>query len=87
MASVSIIVPVYNVEEYLDRCLKSITNQTYSNIEIILINDGSTDKGGIICEEWAEKDNRIVYITKENQGLSPTRNLGIDIASAEFVAF
>ena len=62
---VSIIVPIYNVEEYLERCIDSIIKQTYKNLEIILVNDGSTDKSGQICEEYAKKDRRIVYISKK----------------------
>lgn len=84
---VTIIVPVYNVQNYLDRCLKSIVGQTYKKIEILLINDGSTDKSGDICGVWAKKDQRISYICKENEGLGPTRNLGIKEAKGNYVMF
>ena len=87
MAAVSIIIPVYNVEKYVDKCLRSIVNQTFSDIEIILINDGSTDASGEKCLEWAGRDERIIYVSKKNEGAGPSRNLGIQIASAEFVAF
>ena len=87
MADVSVIIPVYNVEDYIDRCLKSVTSQTFSNIEIIIVNDGSTDGSGEKCLDWAKRDDRIIYASKKNEGLGPTRNLGIQMASAEFVAF
>ena len=75
---ISIIVPVYNVEEYLKQCLDSILEQTFSNYEVILVNDGSTDSSGLICQEYAEKDVRIRYFEKENGGVSSARNLGIE---------
>jgi glycosyltransferase involved in cell wall biosynthesis len=84
---VSVIVPVYNVEKYLNKCLETVVNQTYKDVEIILINDGSTDNSGKICELWASSDKRIKYIEKENEGLGPTRNLGIRIARGEYVLF
>jgi len=87
MPEVSIIVPVYNVELYLDKCIQSIINQTYNDIEIILINDGSTDNSGTKCEKWAQADSRIKYLQKKNEGLGPTRNLGIMLASGKYVAF
>ena len=65
---ISIIIPVYNVEQYLDKCLQSVVSQTYSNIQIILVNDGSTDNSGEICERWKKKDNRIEVIHKKNGG-------------------
>lgn len=83
---VSIVVPVYNVESYIDKCLDSIINQTYKNIEIIVINDGSTDRSGDICEKW-EKTGYITYISKKNEGLGATRNLGIKIAKGEYLLF
>ena len=70
---VSVIVPIYNVEKYLKKCIDSILNQTYKNIEIILLNDGSTDSSGKICEELENKDSRIVYINKENEVLKMKR--------------
>ena len=84
---VSVIIPVYNVEKYVDKCLHSIVNQTFSDIEIIVINDGSTDGSGVKCLEWATRDERIIYVSKKNEGAGPARNLGIQMASAEFVAF
>ncbi len=84
---VSVIVPVFNVERYLKSCLNSILNQTYSNIEIILVNDGSKDCSGAICDEYAKNDSRIKVIHKENGGVSKARNTGLDIAQGEFVTF
>ena len=84
---ISIIVPVYNVEQYLDDCLISIINQTYKNIEIILIDDGSTDKSGKICDEYAKKDSRIIVIHKENGGVSSARNAGLRIAKGAYIGF
>lgn len=84
---ISIIVPVYNAEKYLKKCINSITNQTYSNLEIILINDGSTDNSGNMCDEFAKKDERIVVIHKKNEGLSATRNVGIERATGKFIGF
>lgn len=84
---VSIIIPVYNVESYLEQCVTSLVNQTYQNIEIILVDDGSKDKSGFICEKLAEKDCRITVIHKENAGLGFARNTGLDLASGEYVTF
>lgn len=84
---VSIIVPVYNVEDYLDECVESLVNQTYKNIEIILINDGSTDNSALTCEEWEKKDSRVRFISKRNEGQGPTRNLGVQEAKGEWIAF
>lgn len=84
---ISIIVPVYNVEKYLDRCIKSILNQTYKDFELILINDGSTDNSGNICDEYKKIDNRIVVIHKKNGGTSSARNDGIDIAKGKYIGF
>lgn len=84
---ISIIVPIYNVELYLEECIKSIINQTYKDIEVILINDGSTDKSGIICDEYAKIDDRIVVSHKENGGVSSARNKGLDIAKGDYIAF
>lgn len=84
---ISIVVPVYNVEEYLKQCLDSILEQTYSNWELILVNDGSTDSSGLICQEYAEKDARIRYFEKENGGLSDARNYGIEQAQGEYLTF
>ena len=84
---ITVIVPVYNVENYLDKCLDSLVNQTYKNLEIIVINDGSTDNSGIICQEYAQKDNRIVYIEKENGGQAEARNMGLDRMTGSYVTF
>ena len=84
---ISIIIPVYNVEPYLRQCLDSIVNQTYSNLEIILIDDGSSDGSPQICDEYASKDNRIVVIHKENGGQSEARNRGLDICKGDFISF
>lgn len=84
---ISIIVPIYKVENYLIRCIESIVCQTYENIEIILVDDGSPDKCPMICDEWAKKDERIKVIHKKNGGLSDARNAGITIAQGEFLLF
>lgn len=84
---ISIIIPVYKVENYLDRCLKSVVNQTYRNLEIILVDDGSPDRCPEMCDSWAEKDNRIKVIHKKNAGVSAARNDGIDVAHGEFIGF
>ena len=84
---ISVIVPVYKVEDYLDRCVESIVNQTYKNLEIILVNDGSPDKCPQMCDEWARKDPRIKVIHKENGGLSDARNAGMRIASGDVISF
>lgn len=85
--SISIIIPVFNVEQYLDECLLSAVNQTYRNIEIVVINDGSTDSSSDICEEWARKDARIKVIHQENGGLSVARNTGIEYAKGQYICF
>lgn len=84
---ISIIVPIYKVEPYLKRCLDSIVNQTYTNLEIILVDDGSPDNCPAICDEYAAKDKRIVVIHKENGGLSDARNAGLDICKGEYISF
>ena len=84
---VSIIVPVYNAAWNLDRCIQSLINQTYTNIEIILVNDGSKDDSLEICRNYATKDDRIIIIDKTNSGVSDTRNLGILKASSEYISF
>ncbi len=84
---ISLIVPIYNVETYLRMCLDSIANQTYSNIEVLLINDGSSDGSGAICQEFVARDSRFHYIEKENGGLSDARNVGIARAQGEFLSF
>lgn len=84
---ISVIVPVYNVECYLRDCLDSIVNQKYPDIEIILVDDGSKDSSGLICDEYASKDSRIKVLHKENGGVSKARNLGIDVAQGEYLSF
>lgn len=84
---ISIIIPVYNVEKYLVQCLESVINQTYKNLEILLIDDGSTDSCVEICDAFANKDSRIKVIHKVNGGLSDARNYGLDISNGEYVAF
>ncbi|HFI0568222.1 TPA: glycosyltransferase family 2 protein [Streptococcus suis] len=84
---VSIIVPIYNVEKFLPRCIESICNQTYENIEILLINDGSTDESEQICVDFMARDPRIRYFLKENGGLSDARNYGIERACGKYLAF
>ena len=85
--NVSVIVPVYNVEDYLEECLDSLVNQTMQDYEIILINDGSTDGSGEICEAYSKKYNQIVYLTQQNRGLSAVRNRGVSCARGEYVLF
>lgn len=87
MGKVSVIVPVYNAEKYLPQCLDSLLKQTYTNIEVILIDDGSTDKSLAICQSYANKDNRIMIHSIENSGVSTARNLGIDCATGEYITF
>lgn len=84
---VSIIVPVYNVEKYLSKCINSIISQTYKNIEIILVNDGSTDESLNICQKYKRKDKRIVIVNKDNGGLSDARNFGIDKSIGKYITF
>ena len=84
---VSIIIPIYKVEKYLRQCIESVIAQTYINIEIILVDDGSPDNCGKICDEYAEKDSRIKVIHKKNEGLSVARNVGIDIANGAYLMF
>lgn len=84
---VTIVVPVYNVEQYIIQCINSILNQTYTNIEVILSDDGSTDNSGTICDEYMKKDKRIRVIHGNNAGLSEARNRGIEIANGEYICF
>ena len=86
-ATLSIIVPCYNVSDYIDECVASITSQTYSHIEIILIDDGSTDDTGEQCDSWAQHDNRITVIHQQNQGISASRNIGLNIASGDYILY
>lgn len=84
---ISIIVPVYNVDKYLSKCINSLINQSYDNIEIILINDGSTDKSSIVCNEYLKKDSRIRVIHKENEGVSIARKVGIEASLGDYIMF
>lgn len=84
---ISVIIPVYNVENYLSRCVDSIINQTYSNLEIILVDDGSTDSSGVMCDEYKKKDKRITVIHQENGGLSQARNSGMKVMNGKYVTF
>lgn len=84
---VSVVVPVYNVEAYLHECVESITQQTYKNLEILLIDDGSTDNSGKICDELAQEDKRIKVFHEENKGLGLSRNVGIDKSNGEYITF
>ena len=83
----SIIIPVYNVEQYLQCCVQSVITQTYQNLQVILVNDGSTDSSGILCDQLAQQDSRIQVVHKENGGLSDARNAGIDIAKGKYISF
>lgn len=87
MELISVIVPVYQVEAYLNQCVQSIVNQTYSNLQIILVDDGSPDRCGSMCEAWAEKDPRIQVLHKQNGGLSDARNAGMEVATGVYTAF
>lgn len=84
---ISIIVPIYNVDNYLEKCLNSILKQTYKNLEIILIDDESLDRSGIICDKFAKKDSRIIVIHQKNQGVSGARNAGLNISHGEYIGF
>lgn len=84
---ISIIIPVYNVEAYLNRCVESVVNQSYADLEIILVDDGSPDNCGAMCDTWAKKDQRIKVVHKTNGGLSDARNAGLEVATGEYVGF
>lgn len=84
---VSIIIPVYKVEKYLNECVQSVVNQTYKDLEIILVDDGSPDKCPEICDEYAKQDKRIKVVHRKNGGLSAARNSGLKIASGKYVYF
>ena len=84
---VSVIVPVYNVESYIDACMESIVNQTYKNLEIILVDDGATDMSGEKCDEWGKKDYRVIVIHQDNKGLSGARNSALDICKGQWIVF
>ena len=84
---VSVVVPIYNVEDYLDKCVETIVNQTYKNLEIILVDDGAKDNSGPLCDKWAAKDSRIKVVHKENGGLSSARNTGMEVATGDYIMF
>ncbi|MBR4316077.1 MAG: glycosyltransferase, partial [Alphaproteobacteria bacterium] len=84
---ISIIVPVYNVQKYLDKCLKSIISQTLTDIEIILVDDGSTDSSGLICDKYAKKDKRIKVVHQKNARQGAARNAGIKLATGDYIGF
>lgn len=84
---ITIVVPIYNIEKYVEKCIESIIGQTYKNIEIILVDDGSKDNSGKICDEFATKDHRIKVIHKENGGLSDARNKGLEVARGKYIVF
>lgn len=87
MKKISVIVPAYNVEHYIERCVKSILNQTYENLEIILVDDGSLDRSGIMCDQFAEMDIRIIAVHKKNGGLSSARNFALEMATGDYITF
>ena len=86
-ALISVIIPIYNVEKYLDRCIESVVVQTYKNLEIILVDDGSPDNCPTMCDEWAKKDSRIKVIHKENGGQASARNKALDICTGDYISF
>lgn len=87
MEKISVIIPIYKVEQYIDECVESIIKQTYKNLEIILVDDGSPDGCPQMCDEWARKDERIRVVHKKNGGLSSARNAGLDVATGEYISF
>ena len=84
---ISLVIPVYNVEKYLDKCMESVLAQTYDNFEVILVDDGSTDNSGKMCDEYAKKDSRVIVYHKPNGGLSDARNFGVEHCNADLVSF
>ena len=84
---ITVIVPVYNVEKYINRCIESIINQTYKNLEILFVDDGTPDNSAKICQDYADKDSRITVLHKKNGGLSDARNFALDVMKGEFVTF
>ena len=84
---ISVVLPIYNVDKYLTKCIETVINQTYKDIEIILVDDGSTDNSSTICDTFKEKDNRIKVIHKKNGGLSDARNIGLKNAHGRYICF
>ena len=84
---ISVIIPVFNVEEYLDKCLESILTNTYRDLEVICVNDGSTDRCPEILRKWKERDLRVIIVNQENRGVVRVRNSGLDAATGEYIAF
>ena len=84
---ISLVIPVYNVEKYLDKCMESVLAQTYDNFEVILVDDGSTDNSGKMCDEYAKRDSRVIVYHQQNSGVSVARNVGIENAKGEFISF
>lgn len=84
---ISVVIPVYNTAPYLEKCLDSVVKQTYQNLQVIIINDGSTDDSAEICQKFADKDKRIEFINKKNEGVSTARNMGIEKSHGEWIYF
>ena len=87
MKDTSFIIPIYNTEKYLDNCIKSVVNQSYKNLDIILVNDGSTDKSKYICEKWMKNDSRVRLINQENMGAAMAKNTGLDSIKGDLFVF
>ena len=87
MPQISVVVPVYNIEKYIHKCIESLIHQSMKDIEIILVDDGSFDKTGEICDSYAKCDNRIIVIHKSNEGLSSARNVGIEASNSDYIMF
>ena len=87
MKKISVIIPVYNVAQYLDDCLLRVTGQSYTDLQILLIDDGSTDKSGALCDSWTDRDSRIQVIHTANKGLSSARNTGLQAADGDYISF
>ena len=87
MHKISVIIPVYNSGKFFDKCMESVTNQTFQNLEIILVDDGSTDGSGKNCDSWAQKDARIMVVHQCNKGVSAARNCGLELANGDVISF
>lgn len=87
MPEVSVIIPVYNIEKFVEKCIRSVTGQTFRDLEILVVNDGSTDRSGEILERLAAEDSRIVYISQENRGVAAARNRAVDMARGKYLTF